>query len=102
MTLPLNFTHDAINPSPFDGTWQGTLRAPTVSLRIRLQVTNDRAGREFCTLDSLDQNSLGMECTETVVKKSDFSFKVPVVRGKGFPKMARRWLATGVKAFRWC
>ena len=36
----------------------------------------------FCTLDSLDQNSLGMECTEIVEKKNDFSFKVPVVHGK--------------------
>jgi len=82
MTLPLNFTHDAINPSPFDGTWLGTLRSRTVSLRIRLQVTSDRAGREFCTLDSLDQNSLGMECTEIVEKKNDFSFNVPAVHGQ--------------------
>src|SRR5262245_31346453 len=62
----LTFTRDtfvpASKPSPLDGLWLGTLKAPNLSLRIQIAVISDHAGRESCTLDSLDQGALNLPC----------------------------------------
>ncbi|MDP9051882.1 MAG: hypothetical protein M3O31_14360, partial [Acidobacteriota bacterium] len=64
--MPLNFARDtfvaAAKPSPVDGIWLGTLQAASTSLRLQLKVKSDNAGREFCTVDSLDQHAMGLEC----------------------------------------
>jgi serine-type D-Ala-D-Ala carboxypeptidase/endopeptidase len=83
--LPLTFTRDtfvaASKPSPLDGFWLGTLQAPRQALRIQLTVKSDRAGQEFCTLDSLDQGSYGLTCADVAWSDSDLSFDIPQVQG---------------------
>ncbi|MGO9337155.1 MAG: serine hydrolase domain-containing protein [Terracidiphilus sp.] len=89
---PLNFTRDrfvaAAKPSPVDGIWLGTLTAGSNSLRIQLHVKSDTAGHEFCTLDSLDQRAMGLDCTKVVFAAPDFSFDVPAVHGSWAGKLS--------------
>jgi CubicO group peptidase (beta-lactamase class C family) len=90
--LPLNFHREtfalATTPSPVDGIWLGTLQAGPQSLRIQLQAKSDTSGREFCTLDSLDQHAMGLECANVVAMGSDFSFDVPIVHGHWSGKLS--------------
>lgn len=83
--MPLNFARDtfvaAAKPSPVDGIWLGILQAGSTALRVQLNVKSDRAGREFCALDNLDQNAMNLECVKVVFSANDFSFNVPAVHG---------------------
>jgi serine-type D-Ala-D-Ala carboxypeptidase/endopeptidase len=83
--VPLNFSRDtfvaAAKPSPVDGIWLGTLRAGPRSLRVQLHVKSDTSGKEYCSLDSLDEGSMGLECAHTLVKGNNFSFDVPILSG---------------------
>jgi CubicO group peptidase (beta-lactamase class C family) len=89
---PLNFVRDtfgpAAKPSPVDGIWLGALQAGGQSLRIQIQVKSDATGKEFCTLDSLDQGAMGLECGKVVFAAPDFSFEIPVVHGSWAGKLA--------------
>lgn len=84
-SLPLIFTRDTFVPaskaSLVDGIWLGTLDAGAQSLRIQVQVKSDNAGREFCTVDSLDQHAFGLDCTNAKFSGNSFSFDVPSVHG---------------------
>lgn len=88
----LNFVRNtfipAANPSPVDGIWLGTLQAEQAILRVQLHVKSNNAGEEFCTLDSLDQHAMGLECTNVVVSGENFSFDVPVVHGHWSGKLS--------------
>ncbi len=64
-----------------DGIWLGALQAGGQSLRIQLHIASDQPGKKSCTLDSLDQGAMGLECANVAVKGSDVSFDVPVVHG---------------------
>ncbi len=90
--MPLTFTRDtfvpAANPSAIDGIWLGTLQAPGASLRIQIKVKSDNAGREYCTLDSLDQHAMGLACANVVFSGSDLSFEVPIVHGHWSGKLS--------------
>ncbi len=83
--LPLTFTRDdyvpATTPSAVDGYWLGTLHGPQQDLRIQLSIKSDNVGREFCTLDSLDQGAFGLTCANVAFSSSSLSFDVPSVRG---------------------
>ena len=83
--MPLNFSRDtfvaAAKPSVVDGIWLGTLKAGSQSLRIQLQVKSDASGKESCSLDSLDQGAMGLECAHVLLEGNNFSFDVPVVNG---------------------
>ena len=68
-------------PSRVDGIWLGTLQAGGTSLRIQLHVKSDDKGQENCSLDSLDQGAMGLECAKATLAGDDFSFDVPVVMG---------------------
>ncbi|HMJ63237.1 MAG TPA: serine hydrolase domain-containing protein [Bryobacteraceae bacterium] len=68
-------------PSPVDGIWLGTLHAGPASLRIQVHVTSDDVGNEHCTLDSLDQGAVGLECENPKLNGNEFSFEVPLVHG---------------------
>ncbi len=89
---PLNFTRDtfvaAAKPSPVDAIWLGTLQAGGTSLRIQIQVKSDSTGHEFCTLDSLDQHAMGLDCANVVFTAPNFSFDVPIVRGHWAGKLS--------------
>ena len=84
--MPLVFRRDepfaaAEKPSPVDGMWLGTLQAPNRSLHVQLQLKSDRAGKEFCSLDSLDQGAMGLLCENVHLDGNHFSFEVPAVHG---------------------
>ena len=82
---PLNFTRDtfvaAAKPSPVDGIWLGALTAGGASLRLQLHIKSDAAGQQYCTMDSLDQGAMGLECSKVVFAAPDFSFEIAVVHG---------------------
>jgi CubicO group peptidase (beta-lactamase class C family) len=81
----LNFVRDtfvpAEKPSPVDGIWLGTLQAGPQSLRIQIHVKSDSTGHQFCSLDSLDQGAMGLQCDKVIFNAPNFSFEVPVVQG---------------------
>ncbi len=83
--MPLEFTRDkfipAEKPSPVDGVWLGTLEVHGKSLRIQITVKSDGSGKEYCAFDSLDQNAMGLECANVVLKGNDFSYEVPAIKG---------------------
>jgi D-alanyl-D-alanine-carboxypeptidase/D-alanyl-D-alanine-endopeptidase len=80
---PLTFHRDepfsaAEKPSRVDGIWLGTLGG---ALRVQIQVKSDRAGKEYCALDSLDQGAMGLPCDKVQFDGKAFSFAVPAVNG---------------------
>jgi serine-type D-Ala-D-Ala carboxypeptidase/endopeptidase len=83
--IQLVFSRDTFvppaKPSRVDGIWLGTLQAGGTSLRIQLHVKGDNSGQEFCSLDSLDQHAMGLDCVKVTFSGDDFSFDVPVVTG---------------------
>lgn len=83
--MPLVFTRDtfvpAAKPSRVDGIWLGTLQSGSSSLRVQLHVKSDSTGQEFCTLDSLDQHVMGLDCAKVALSSDDFSLDVPGVGG---------------------
>jgi hypothetical protein len=84
--MPLVFKREtafvaAAKPSAVDGVWLGTLRAGGQSLRIQLHVKSDAQGKEYCTLDSLDQGASGLDCANVKFDASKFAFEVPSVHG---------------------
>lgn len=83
--MPLVFTRDtfalAAKPSLIDGIWLGELRAGSTTLRIQLHVKSDSTGKEFCSLDSLDQHAMGFDCAGVTFSGDDFSFDVLAVKG---------------------
>ena len=96
---PLNFTRDqssasqkpfvaAAKPSAVDGIWLGTLTAGGSSLRIQMHVKSDSDGHEFCTIDSLDQGAMGLQCAKVVFAAPDFSYDVPIVHGNYSGKLS--------------
>lgn len=85
-TIPLVFTRDifvpAAKPSPLDGIWLGTLHAGGAALRIQMHVKSDSVGQEYCSLDSLDQGSMGIGCSNVIFSSNNVSFDVPAVKGR--------------------
>ncbi len=67
-------------PPSVEGFWLGTLHAPSVTLRIQLTVASDN-GRLTCSLDSLDQDSFDLPCSNIIYSGKDFSFDIAVVKG---------------------
>src|SRR5262245_55097877 len=81
--------------SPLNGFWLGTLQPPGgASLRIQITVTSDATGKPQCTVDSLDQNAVGLPCANLTFSPPDVSFDVPVVKGHWSGKLSedRKWL----------
>jgi CubicO group peptidase (beta-lactamase class C family) len=90
--MPLEFSRDsfvaAAKPSPVDGIWLGSLAEGKDSLRIQITLKSDREGKEVCSLDSLDQNAMGIQCANALLKGSDFSFEVPEANGRWGGKLS--------------
>jgi len=64
-----------------DGIWLGTIEAGAAKLRVQVQVKS-RAGKEYCSLDSLDQGAMGLPCDNVQFNVDHFSFEVPAVHGR--------------------
>jgi serine-type D-Ala-D-Ala carboxypeptidase/endopeptidase len=84
--MPLLFIRDepfaaAGKPSRVDGIWLGTIEAGGAKLRVQVQVKSNRAGKEYCSLDSLDQGANGLPCDDVQFNGDHFSFEVPAVKG---------------------
>ena len=67
--------------SSVDGVWLGTLTASAASLRVQINVKSDATGHESCTLDSLDQRAMGLECANIQFATPNFLFDVLAVKG---------------------
>ena len=84
--MTLNFTRDtfvpAEKPTAIDGVWLGAVEAAGHSWRAQLKIKSDRAGKEYCAFDSLDQGALDWECTNLTVNDKALSFDVPKVHGR--------------------
>jgi D-alanyl-D-alanine-carboxypeptidase/D-alanyl-D-alanine-endopeptidase len=63
-----------------EGFWLGTLHAPSITLRIQLTITTE-GGQLACSLDSLDQDSFGLPCSNIIYSDKKLSFDIPVVKG---------------------
>lgn len=72
----------AEKPSRVDGIWLGTLESGGAKLRLQIQVKSDRAGTEYCSLDSLDQGAMELACENVRLEGDHFSFEVPAVHGQ--------------------
>jgi CubicO group peptidase (beta-lactamase class C family) len=85
----LTFTRIAdTKPSVIDGYWLGTLKAGSQSLRIQITLQSDSAGRERCTLDSLDQGAFGLLCENVTLAAPELAFDVPSVKGHWSGKLS--------------
>jgi serine-type D-Ala-D-Ala carboxypeptidase/endopeptidase len=71
----------AQKPADVVGDWSGALQAGGSSLRLVLHVSTDSAGQLTVTLDSLDQNAMGLQGGNAVLKGNMFSFEIPSVSG---------------------
>lgn len=75
--------HAAVAPRAvpsLSGVWLGTLHTGGKGLRIQLRL--DLAATPVaCAIDSLDQQAMGIPCTNVVASASAISFDVPAVRG---------------------
>jgi hypothetical protein len=71
----------AEKPSRVDGVWLGTLDAGGAKLRIQVRVRSDRAGKEYCSFDSLDQAATGIPCGKVEFNGDKFSFEIPAAHG---------------------
>jgi hypothetical protein len=76
-TAFLNDRHSRV-----DGIWLGTIDARGAKLRVQVQVKSDKTGKEYCSLDSLDQGAMGLPCDNVLFQGDRFSFEVPVVHGR--------------------
>jgi serine-type D-Ala-D-Ala carboxypeptidase/endopeptidase len=83
--IPLVFTRDtfiaADQPSRVDGVWLGSLQAGGASLRIQVHIRSDQGGKEYCSVDSLDQHAMGLDCSAVTFSGDELGFDVPVVKG---------------------
>jgi hypothetical protein len=64
-----------------DGDWQGTLKAGDAELRLVLHITKGEKGELKATLDSLDQNALGMPISSITLSNSTLKFEMPDIGG---------------------
>ncbi len=64
-----------------EGDWQGTLKAGGGELRLVLHVTKDEKGGLKATLDSVDQNSMGMPVTAISLTDTTLKFEMKEIAG---------------------
>jgi hypothetical protein len=63
------------------GDWRGTLKAGEAELRLVLHITEGGDGSLKATLDSIDQNAMGIPVTTVTFKDSKLSLDVEAVHG---------------------
>lgn len=64
-----------------EGTWQGSLVASGMELRLQLHVSHDKESVLTASLDSIDQGTQGLAATNVSQKSSAVHFEVPAVKG---------------------
>lgn len=83
---------------PVVGDWQGALSANGATLRLALHITQDKDGKLGGTMDSLDQNAMGLPITAITFNAPDLHFEIGSVGGiydgkigKDNPEIAGQW-----------
>jgi hypothetical protein len=64
-----------------EGDWQGTLNTGAVELRLVFHVMKDEKEALKATLDSIDQNALGIPVTSISVSDSILRFEIQTING---------------------
>jgi len=64
-----------------EGDWKGTLKAGGAELRLVLHVSKDDKGELRATLDSPDQNSMGVPVTSITLAGSTLKFEMRLIGG---------------------
>jgi len=75
------FTAVGAHAQTVEGDWQGTLKAVGGELRLVLHVTKDEKGGLKATLDSVDQNSMGMLVTAISLTDATLKFEMKQIAG---------------------
>ena len=62
-----------------EGTWQGSLEAGAVKLRVGLHITRNEKGEWSSTFDSIDQGAIGLPVKTTTVSGATLHFEMPAM-----------------------
>ena len=62
-----------------EGTWQGTLEAGAVKLRLALHISKDASGAFTSKLDSIDQGAMGIPVAKTTFADHALHLDMPVL-----------------------
>jgi pimeloyl-ACP methyl ester carboxylesterase len=65
----------------FVGTWQGSLQAGGVKLRMGLHVAKDEKGEYSSKLDSIDQSVMGIPVKTTTIEGNRIKLAIPAIAG---------------------
>lgn len=65
--------------SGVEGTWQGTLDVGAIKLRLGLHVTKNAQGELSSTLDSIDQNAMGIPVKVTTFRDNALHLDMPAL-----------------------
>lgn len=76
-----------VKPSAIDGNWAGALDAGGTTLHLVFHFHTGAGGLVQCTMDSLDQHSMGIPCGIAKVDGRKVSLDVTVVHGTYLGKM---------------
>jgi pimeloyl-ACP methyl ester carboxylesterase len=62
-----------------EGTWQGSLEAGAVKLRVGLHISKNDKGEWSSTFDSIDQGAMGIPSKTTTVSGATLHFEMPAM-----------------------
>jgi hypothetical protein len=62
-----------------EGTWQGSLEAGAVKLRVGLHISKNDKGEWSSTFDSIDQGAIGLPVKTTTVSGATLHFEMPAM-----------------------
>lgn len=61
------------------GTWSGELTIDPQRLRVNFNLSQNERGTDVCTLDSPDQNAMGIEAVADLVSADSLHISIPIV-----------------------
>lgn len=73
------FTTLAIHAQHISGTWNGTLNIQGIKLSIIIHFTKDKDGKEYCTMDSPDQNASGIPADILYITDDSINIAIPQI-----------------------
>src|SRR5215469_3593293 len=82
LIAPLAIMASVAHAQNVTGDWSGTLNAGAAQLRLNLHITKAADGTLHATLDSVDQNAMGIAVDSVVLQGEKLTLDVPAVHGK--------------------
>src|SRR5579872_535374 len=70
-----------VKPSSVDGNWAGTLNAGGTTLRVVFHFRTVPGGAIRCSMDSLDQNAMGIPCGDAKLDANKLSVDAAAIHG---------------------